>query len=135
MKLLHNSIYFSIEWNEEKSLFHYIFNASTAQMTKEQYIDELKTFITLVKSYRPKKVFGDMSNFMFTISPDVQEWVNENLFPVYASIGFKKIAIMLSSDLFAHISIQQTMDEDSTSSFETRYFDNQAEAYQWLDLA
>ncbi len=130
---IHRSKYFQIEWNQSKDLFHYVFNQQTAHMTATEYINELKIFIKLVKQHRPKYVLGDMIEFGFVITPDIQEWINENLFTVYQEIGFKKIAILLSKEFIASLSIEQTMDEDSSKSFKTAFFDNAKTAQAWLE--
>lgn len=130
--LLHESIYFSVVWDEANEMFEYVFNEKTVNMTVKQYVAELTVFINLVKKYKPKRVFGDMVNFMLAIPPDTQEWVNANLFSVYHEIGFKKIAILLSEEFIASLSIQQTMEEDKTHSFQTQFFDNKENAMAWL---
>ncbi len=131
MTELHKTKYFVIHFDKEKELFHYVFHATTGSMTAEEYLEELKSFIDLVKKHRPKKVLGDMINFGFVITPDIQEWVNKHLFEVYWEIGFKKIAILLAKSFFEQVSIQQTMEEDTTS-FQTRYYEDEKSALEWL---
>lgn len=132
MEQLHKTKYFLVFYEPENHLFHYVFNENTKDMSSEEYVDELKVFIRLVKEYKPKRVLGDMVNFKFTIIPETQEWVNENLFAVYKEIDFKKIAILLGSGLFESISIKQTMEEETTNSFQTAYFDDKDKAKDWL---
>lgn len=132
MQVVHKSSYFLIYFDKENSLFHYVFNSTTESMYPKDYINELKVFIKLVKEYRPKKVLGDMVDFFFTITPEIQEWITENLFTVYDEIGFEKIAILMSNEFIANLSIEQTMDEGNKSSFQTAYFDDEQEAKNWL---
>jgi hypothetical protein len=129
---LHNTKYFVINFDEENELFHYVFHKTTEQMTSEEYVNELKIFIDLVKEHKPKKVLGDMIDFGFSITPEIQEWVNANLFQVYKEINFKKIAILLSKGFIESLSIEQTMEEDTTNSFETSYFNDEETALRWL---
>lgn len=129
---LYKSDYFSIDWIQDKGYFHYVFNKNTARMTSEEYVDELKIFIDFVKTYKPKKVLGDMLEFDFAITPEVQKWIDENLFTVYKEIGFEKIAILLSQEFIASLSIEQTMEEATVDTFESRYFDNEKAALDWL---
>ena len=101
-------------------------------MSSNEYIEELQVFIDLVKKHKPIRVLGDMVDFNFTITPQIQEWLNENLFPVYQEIGFKKIAILLSKGFFQSLSIQQAMQEENANSFQTSYFDDAVKAQEWL---
>ncbi|MDX2302691.1 MAG: hypothetical protein NW226_07815 [Microscillaceae bacterium] len=132
MELLYQSNYFTISYDLDNRLFHYIFNENTSLMTDEEYVGELKVFTDFVSLHKPKKVLGDMIDFKFTISPEIQEWVNDNLFKVYREIDFEKIAILLSREYIASLSIEQTMEEDKTNSFKSRYFDDINAARKWL---
>ena len=129
---LYRNHYFLVSFEEANELFHYVFFEATELMKPEEYIEELTVFIDLVKKYKPKRVLGDMINFKFVITPDIQEWVNENLFSVYIEIGFKKIAILLSTSFVEQVSIQQTLEEAESGSFATAYFDDEKTALAWL---
>ncbi|NJL11628.1 MAG: STAS/SEC14 domain-containing protein [Microscillaceae bacterium] len=130
---LHKSKYFQVCWEAPQELFYYVFNEQTSDMCAEEYIDELRAFIRLVKKYQPRYVLGDMVDFGFVITPDIQEWVNENLFTVYQEIGFKKIAILMSKEFVASLSIEQTMEENRSNSFQTAFFENEKMARAWLE--
>ena len=72
-------------------------------------------------------------NFEFTISPEIQKWIDEKIFPRYIKAGVKKFAYIMSSDMVAQLSIEQTMEEQQASQgFQTNYFDNEADARKWL---
>ena len=101
-------------------------------MSDEVYRDEIKVLIQLVREKKPQRMLGDMKNFNFTISPDTQVWLNNNLLEVYIEQEIDKLAMILSNDLFSQISIEQTIEEEVTFAFETKYFNNLDEAYFWL---
>jgi hypothetical protein len=132
MEEVYKSKYFTIWLDTNSNTVSYLFNEKTADMSKVEYIDELKEFIEIVRKYQAKRVFGEMVDFKFTITPDVQEWIDQNLFKVYREVNFEKIAIMLSKDFFSQLSIQQTMEDSAEAGFQTKYFDNKAEALAWL---
>lgn len=133
MKEVYSSKYFTIWYDSNSNMVSYLFNEKTADMSKVEYIDELKEFIEIVKKYQVKRVFGEMVDFKFTITPDVQEWIDQNLFSVYQEVNFEKIAILLSKDFFSQLSIQQTMEDSTKVGFQTKYYDNKAEAMAWLN--
>ncbi len=128
MKEVYKSKYFTIWLDTDSNIISYLFNEETANMSKVEYIDDLEEFIKIVRKYQAKRVFGEMVDFKFTITPDIQEWIDQNLFKVYREVNFEKIAIMLSKDFFSQLSIQQTLEGRTEASFQTKYFDNKAEA-------
>lgn len=132
MKTLHLSPYFYLAYDPENELFFFRFSRNTQQMSQKEYLSELRTYIRFLQLYRPKGALGDMVNFKYIIAPETQQWINENLFSVYSGIGFKKIALLLSSHYIPRLSIEQTMEEDTTHAFITQYFDNEQEAKAWL---
>ena len=101
-------------------------------MSAEEYIQELSVFIDLVRAHRPKRILGNMVDFRFPITPEIQAWVDENLFSVYREIGFEQIAILLSEEFIASLSIEQTMDSAGDNGFQTAFFDNEEAAKRWL---
>jgi hypothetical protein len=130
--LVHESKYFHVWAHDDKALVEYLFNASTAFMKPQEYIDELKVFIEVVRKHKPKAVIGDMKEFAFPITPDIQEWVDKNLFTVYGEIDFKKIAILFSEEMIAQLSIEQTMEESSVATFQTAFYSTYEEAAEWV---
>jgi hypothetical protein len=46
--------------------------------------------------------------------------------------GLRKYAIIVSQEMVAQLSIEQTMEESQASNFQVRYFDDSEEAMRWL---
>ena len=82
--------------------------------------------------YHPKRMLVNSSDFMFTIDPELQQWTDTTIFTRYIQAGVKKIGFVVSKDLFASVSVEQTMDEIEAQAFQTAYFDNETEAKEWL---
>lgn len=85
-------------YDEAKEQIYYKFSAETLQMTADEYLQELITFLNLTKQYKPQTILGEMQEFQFSIPPSVQEWVGQYLFPAYQAIGMKKIAMILTQE-------------------------------------
>ncbi len=73
------------------------------------------------------------TNFRFTIVPDVQTWVDKEVFPRFLAVGLKRYALIMSTQIVSQISIEQTMEEGAGNEFQTRYFDDEIEARKWLN--
>lgn len=77
-------------------------------------------------------VLMDNRQFVFTISPETQRWINENIFPVFVHKGARYGAFVVSKDLFTNISVKQTLEEDEATPFVIRYFEDIETASTWL---
>ncbi|OJJ22383.1 hypothetical protein BKI52_06790 [marine bacterium AO1-C] len=135
MNTVYESKYLKVAHHQTEQMFHYVFNEKTWNMTAEEYLLHLQDFIKIIRKYRPKRILGDMADFNFVIPPELQEWIDQHLFSVYAEIGFEKIAILLSTQYITNLSIQQTMEEDSTLAFKSEYFEDTEAAKEWLMAA
>lgn len=132
METIHNSQFIKIDYDSQKSLFIFHFS-NMGDMTNSQFEKELEIQAKLSETYNPKGFLFHSKNFEFTISPEIQKWIDEKIFPRYIKAGVKKFAYIMSSDMVAQLSIEQTMEEQQASQgFQTNYFDNEADARKWL---
>lgn len=97
---------------------------------KEQIMIEKEVFAT----YQPKYILGQTQNLRFIIHPGLQEWHNEQIMPVWKEIGLQKLAIIVSEDIFAEVSVSQLIEDDTESTYQTQYFPNEEEAMKWLNI-
>ena len=132
MEVIYKNSYFEVLHDASKEMFHYAYNESSYHMQPTEYIQLLEDFIQLTYQHCPRLMLGDMMDFQFIITPDIQEWIDQNLFKVYKEVGFKKMTLLLSKEYVPKLSIQQAMDEDTTNAFKTQYFDDQEKALAWL---
>lgn len=132
MKTLHHDKYFHLAWDVQNSLFYFYFTEYSVQMSQQEYMHELEIYISFLKIYHPKGAWGNMVNFRYAIAPDTQEWINEHIFSLYATLGFAKLALLSSKDYISNLSLEQTMECDTTNAFVTKFFTNEKEAKYWL---
>lgn len=134
MKNIYQSPTWIIYWHNEAKCLHFIFQEYTKLLQEEEYREELVKFIELVKEHQPKSIYADTREFYFTIAPELQEFINENILAVYSEIGVEKHAILVSKDIFSAVSVEQTMEEDEKPSYENCFFDDEQEVSKWLGL-
>ena len=132
MNTIYESKYLKVSHHCTQRMFHYVFSETTWDMTTDEYRQLLEDYINIIRKYRPKRILGDMVDFNFVISPELQEWIDQHVFTAYAEIGFEKIAILLSTQYITNLSIQQTMEENNMSTFESEYFNDTDAARAWL---
>jgi len=82
---------------------------------------------------QPACVLVDTRNFMFTVAVETQEWVDMEINRYVRQNGVKCLAFLTSPDIFAQVSIEQTLEEHHAASLQPRFFDNYELAVSWLN--
>lgn len=103
------------------------------KITDEDFKDELIIFAELCESYRPKG--WTIANIQYTIPPDVQVWIAEEIIPRTMVTSNEKAAFMIPEDVFVKMSIEQIADENlerNGTKDLNRFFSNIYEAKRWL---
>lgn len=129
---VYQSDYQAIYFYEDKQLLQKEWNQTTENMSNEAFKAEVEKIAEMQEKYKATKFHDNTTNFDFPISPKLQTWVNETIFPRFIAAGLMKYAIIVSQELIAQLSIEQTMEENNASKFQVRYFDNIEKAHQWL---
>jgi len=134
MKKIHHSEFIEIEFDEEQSLFDFKFY-DLEEWSDEEFKEELEIQAKLSETYHPKYFLFHSQEFNFTITPTMQEWIDQTIFPRYVKAGVKKFAYIFSSDTIAQLSIEQAMEEEiGSQAFKTMYFSHADEAKKWLGV-
>lgn len=66
----------------------------------------------MCEKYKPKKDLADLINMVYSIVPDVQEWVNAEVFSKLVHI-IKRMASIMPVGFFETVTIEQTTEEYS----------------------
>lgn len=129
---IYESEFLRLDFFKENQLIEMNWLVGTETMLKEGYKQEFMNYLDLVLDLHPQKIIADTQNMMFPISVELQEWTNKVVFPPVLKMGLNKAAFVISSDIMNHLSIEQTMEEVEGMKFLTRYFDNKADAKEWI---
>jgi hypothetical protein len=104
-----------------------------AKLQDDAFKIYLENWCVLIETYKPTSFFVDSSKGHIIMTPDIQVWHDTIIVPRYINAGVKKIAFLVSEDIFEMTSIEQAFDEkNATSNLKTRFFDDAEEAKQWL---
>jgi hypothetical protein len=131
---VYESLYQVIFFDEDKKLLHKEWYIDTDTMPQDTFKIEVEKIAEIAEKYKPIRFHDDTTNFYFPISPKVQTWVNETIFPRFIKAGVMKYALIVSQELIAQLSIEQTMEESNAHKFQVKYFDDPEKAYEWLAL-
>lgn len=129
---IYKSKHWTILYDSEKELITTIWNKLSFHMTDEIYQNEMLNYAQMVEKYKPLRLLVDSHYFEFVISPVMQEWTNNTIFPRVLAAGLKRVAITVPPNIITQLSLEQTMSEPTGNNFITRYFGNRGDAVQWL---
>jgi hypothetical protein len=130
---LFKSAYVEYLFEANTGIFHEIW--SDKSINEFIYKDEIVRKKNLIDKYTPKYILDDISKTDFTITPELQEWTSNILGPILTEIGLEKYAIIMPKQLFAQVSMEQTIDEVSDHNvvpFTLQLFEDKNAALDWL---
>ncbi len=129
---LYKSKYQVIEYNENDRMLRKAWTTQTELMSEEDFKSEVLKIAECLESVKPYRMCDNTQNFTFPISPELQTWVNTQIFPRFIAAGLIRYALIVSEEFIAQISIEQTMEEGEGRKFTVQYFNSEESAKVWL---
>lgn len=131
---IYKSEYQTINFDESKSILSKSWTPKTEDLEADTFSAEVNKIAECAEKHQAKYIVDDTRDFSFTITIELQDWVDNKVFPRFIAAGLKKYAIIVSKEFISQLSIEQTMEGSTGSqSFEVLYFDNTEEAYRWIE--
>jgi len=130
---IYNDQYRKVVFEEENKILYLEWFEETLNMNEEEYKKASISIPAFAKEQKAIRVLINAVSSKFIVTPEIQNWVNKNTVHKYLEAGVQKLAILLPTELFTHISIEQLVD-DNKSQVQKRiqYFEDQNEARNWL---
>ncbi len=134
---LYSDKYLGAFYDQDLNLIEHYWKKDSEYITEAEYqtIHTNVVATILDNGWKGKKALLDNRDFLFTISPELQTWQAENIFPKAIANGLEKVAIIMSEELFSQMSIEQTIEEHEEIETITCYFDSISKAKEWLGIA
>ncbi|AZQ61214.1 hypothetical protein EI427_02950 [Flammeovirga pectinis] len=121
-----------IEWNESTKIVKSSWN-TPINLSEKLYREELNQYFKMIEELTPSLILVDAIKAYYNIHPDTQEWINQRNIEIHKKIHLRRMAWVVSSDLFSQVSFEQALDDvKSNNIFKLQYFDNVEEAENWL---
>lgn len=130
---LYKSEYQIIEFFEEENVLKKQWFPKTEDMEPLKFKEEVLKIAEYIEKVKPLRILDITLDFKFPIVPELQTWVDEDVFPRFLAAGLKRYALLMSSEIVAQFSIEQTMEEGKGNEFQTKYFDDEEKALAWLN--
>ncbi len=108
---------------------------STATMNEEEFKEEMINLAELVIKHKARFLLSSTKDMLFPIVPELQEWITQNIAPKIMHSGFQKQAIIIPEDIFAQMSLEQTIEdiEKEEHTHKTKFFTTNEEALKWFN--
>lgn len=129
--------YLDAFYDQDFKLIEHYWKKESENITEAEYqtIHTNVVATILDNGWKGKKALLDNRDFLFTITPELQEWQAKHIFPKAIKQGLEKVAIIMSQELFSQMSIEQTIEEHEEIEVITCYFDDISKAKEWLGIA
>ncbi len=133
MKSVYKSRFMYIEYDEANSMMLSHWDNSD-QMAEDDFRSEMIVYKDFAFTHKVQNYLVDNRIMYFAISPALQVWVNENIFPFTMHPQAKKFAIVMPEDFIAQIALEQTIEEGEKTigAVQTLYFDTLDKAQNWI---
>lgn len=130
---LYKSVYTQIYFHKDNELFEVV-RPVPETITDDEFKSEFLKWKDLILEHKPKRQLVDSRDYSYTIVPEMQAWVDENVLGPSVAAGLRRVAFVVPPDFFSEISITQTMEENAGRSFKIMYFKSEDydEAFDWL---
>lgn len=132
--MLHKSDFLEIESLQAPNGICITWLPGTERMSEAEFKASILAEQQAVEQVKPKVILADTLNMRYSIAPHLQEWHNGIIFPAFEKAGLQKLAILVSQDIFAQVSIEQLVDDGASHELASRYFDSREDALKWLAL-
>lgn len=129
--------YMQILFDEQNSILELIWLPKSEKFTDVTFRQEFENWMSAGKKYKPKAMIVDTTTFFFPLSPENQLWIAE----FHKALGVTQLAMVFANDIFAQVSLEQTIDKFATVTKERgsnkqeiilQYFDNVIKAREWI---
>ena len=122
----------TIEYEAKENLVIQTWTEQSKEINDDGFKKEMLELAKFFKQHQPKSVLIDMRNFYFVVGLELQEWVTKNINSILEAMNKTKTAYVVSPDLFASVSVEQTVEGTAEENFTRKFFDKEEEARKWL---
>lgn len=120
--------YLTVHYNEE---FNGVLMEWKTFTTSEELKAGLNKGLACINEKKLTKWLADVRE-LGAISEEDQKWSNEDWFPRALQSGIKRMAVIVSDDIFNQMTVEEIMLKVKAQDFISQYFDSVDKAKKWL---
>jgi len=142
--LIYKSKFEDIYFDSERREALQVWFETTSEITDALIMSEQTKMAELYEEYKPLYHLADARNFLYPVSPEIQEWISVNIAARIKVAGVRKSAMVLPKEFIPSISVEQLEEEiakdNSTrnkevteeSAYDVGVFGSLEEARKWF---
>lgn len=127
--------YIRFEYDPANRMLISVWN-TTADMSDEDYRAVAMAYRRACEQYCPRLSLVDSRNAAYMIPLETQEWLNQNVYPQCVAAGVRKLAFLVSKDLFTQVSLELMVSDSeaavASDTLQQRFFEDWDKARTWL---
>lgn len=131
MEIVYEDEYVQMTYDTDCDLIIDVWTAKSEDLTEEGFKKIMFSWLDLIQQNQISYALTDTLNFRVTLSPELQNWIVENIAKEARKYGYHKQAFIMPEDFFANISIELLTDEQ-VGVTTSKYFSNMTSARKWL---
>ncbi|OJJ17952.1 hypothetical protein BKI52_29285 [marine bacterium AO1-C] len=128
----YKSKFMEVIFHQDKQTVEFNWFKETVELTDDDFRQELSQQMKSVSEHKPQNVLINTTAFIFPISPETQGWVDETVYPSWATNGVTKMGFLMSPEMVSQLSIQQAVDENSQVELKSGFFETKEQAFEWF---
>jgi len=123
--------FLQLDFDEEIDCLLSVWQTSS-DMRDSDYQRLFLKYYEAVKKLKPKNLLINAVHAKYAISVEMQNWINNLVFPLYEELEVEKMAIVMSEHFIAQLSFEETAEDIDVRGMEVRYFVGHDKAHTWL---
>lgn len=132
MEIYRNN-FFKLDFLEDTKIMVFTWFPTTSTMEDEDVKAAFNKFLELALVHKPIGTIPDTTEMYFPIMPELQEWINYNIFPPLLAKNIStRVAFVVNHDIIINLSTEQIMEEVNGVKFVTHYFEDKEQAIEWI---
>ncbi|MCS7020043.1 MAG: hypothetical protein RMJ87_13775 [Cytophagales bacterium] len=132
MKTVYKNKFLDIILDEANGIIEMAWKSAAADMTDEEFKAIFLHYVELTEKYHPHSLLVHSQEQSYVVMPHMQQWLDTHVIPRAYWAGVKKVALVVSKDIFVQISVEQIMDEPHAQWLQARFFSSVELAREWL---
>ena len=129
MKKIFENNFVEVMWDESKSYTRFTWKEGSITMSDDEY----KKIISLWVTHAPYSCLVDARNLLYTISPEIQNWLQYETYQQAYDAGSRRVAFLVPNDLISSIAVEQLSDlSKEVGTVIIHYFSDEAQAVSWV---
>jgi hypothetical protein len=134
MQKVFETEFVNVLYNPANKQFDVLWTSKTDKLTNEGFQEHVRNYAILVEKFEVRAIFVDARQYNHIVTEEISKWHDEEIIPKYICLGLKKIGFLQPEETFAQLGHQFIFDEEQAKNgLQVQFFDNEANAREWLD--